>query len=71
MKRISHFPSGLWYEKDRRRYRVRRYHNNVVYGPFYFRTLDAALVKLNELNEELEHIPKVRRELTSPTKGAT
>lgn len=68
MTTLSRFPKGLWYETKRRRYRVRRYHNKVVYGPYYYRTLDQALLKLNEVNSMLEEIPKIRRGSTSPTK---
>lgn len=71
MNSLSRLPKGLWYEAPRRRYRVRRYHNKVVYGPFYFRTLDDALAKLDEVNSELTLIPKERRSTTTPTtKGA-
>lgn len=69
MRTGSRFPKGLWYEEKRRRYRVRRYHNNVVYGPFYYRVLDDALVKLAELNTYLKDIPKVRRGLTPTNEG--
>lgn len=58
MELLSRLPRGLWYENAKRRYRVRRYHNKVVYGPYYFRTLEAAVARLNELNEELAAIPK-------------
>ena len=68
MTTLSRFPKGLWYETKRRRYRVRRYHNKVVYGPYYYRTLDQALFKLKEVNAMLEEIPKIRRGSTSPTK---
>lgn len=69
MIELSRFPKGLWYEPNRRRYRVRRYRNNIVYGPYYFRTLDDAMLKLEDLNEELSRIPKERKSSTSPTKG--
>lgn len=67
MRKLSRFPKGLWYEAPRRRYRVRKYHNNIVYGPFYFRVLEDALVRLNELNDELADIPKERRGYTPTT----
>lgn len=71
MENITSWPKGLWYEAPRRRYRVRKYHNNVVYGPYYFRTLEDALIKLDEVNAMLEHIPKERQyDLSSPTQGA-
>jgi hypothetical protein len=70
MNKLSRFPKGLWYESPRRRYRVRRYHNKIVYGPFYFRGLEDALAKLDEVNEELALIPKERRGQTPTTEGA-
>ena len=73
MNKLSRFPKGLWYEAPRRRYRVRKYHNKVVYGPYYYTSLERALLKLEELNAMLEEIPKERmkRGHTSPTKGAS
>lgn len=65
MDNLTRLPKGLWYEAPKRRFRVRRYHNKIVYGPFYFRTLDAAVARLNELNEELATIPKDPR----PSRG--
>ena len=70
MNELARFPKGLWYEAKRRRYRVRKYHNKVVYGPFYFRVLEDALIKLEEVNSELQQIPKQRRSSTPITKGA-
>lgn len=58
MENLSRLPRGLWYEAPKRRYRVRRYHNKVVYLKGYYRTLEAAMAALNELNEELAQIPK-------------
>lgn len=69
MKKLSRFPKGLWYEAGRRRFRVRRYHNNIVYGPWYYRTIDDALLKLAEVNTMLKDIPKVRRGLTPTNEG--
>lgn len=69
MTKLSRFPKGLWYEPDRRRYRVRRYHNNIVHGPWYYRTLEDALLKLDEVNAMLADIPKVRRGSTSTNEG--
>lgn len=54
-------PPGLWYEEPKRRWRVRRYHNRRVYLKGYYRTYQEAIVALDELNEELAKIPKVRR----------
>lgn len=70
MKNLSRFPKGLWYETKRRRYRVRKYHNKVVYGPYYYRVLEDALIKLAEVNTMLDGIPKERRSSTPTTKGA-
>lgn len=58
MNDLARLPKGLWYEAPKRRYRVRRYHNKITYGPFYFRTLDDAMARLSELNDELALIPK-------------
>jgi hypothetical protein len=69
METLSRLPRGLWYEAPKRRYRVRRYHNKVVYLKGYYRTLEAALAALEELNQELALIPKQPRK--PRTKGAT
>jgi hypothetical protein len=61
METLSRLPKGLWYEPERRRYRVRKYRNGTVYGPYYFRTLEEAYARLQSLNEELAAIPKVKR----------
>lgn len=61
METITKLPKGLWYEAPKRRYRVRRYHNKVTYLKGYYRTFDQAMAALNELNEELSLIPKVKR----------
>jgi hypothetical protein len=37
-----------------------------IYGPWYFRTLDDALAKYEELMEELSAIPKVYRRVATP-----
>ncbi len=58
MENLTQLPKGLWYEAPKRRFRVRRYHNKVVYGPKYYRTLDEALSALDKLNAELAQIPK-------------
>lgn len=63
---ISTLPKGVWYEAPKRRYRVRRYHNKQVYGPFYFRTLEAALTRYEALCEELAQIPKEPRPRRKP-----
>ena len=55
---ITSLPKGVWYEAEKRRYRVRRYHNKVVYGPFYYRTLEAAMTRYEALCKELAEIPK-------------
>lgn len=65
---ITSLPKGVWYEAPKRRYRVRRYHNKLVYGPYYYRTLEAAMARYDTLCEELAQIPKdsrPRRKLTS------
>jgi|VirMetMinimDraft_7_1064189.scaffolds.fasta_scaffold00786_13 hypothetical protein len=69
MKELSRFPKGLWYEVPRRRYRVRKYHNQVVYGPWYFRTLDGAMAKLSEVNQMIALIPKAKRQYAPTTEG--
>lgn len=69
MTNLARLPKGLWYEAKRRRYRVRKYRNQVVYGPWYFRTMEEAMAKLDELNRLLAAIPKVRRNFPAPTKG--
>lgn len=72
MEKITRLPKGVWYETKRRRYRVRKYHNKVIYGPYYYRTLQDALAKMDELMEMLSEIPKERfKRSTSPTKGAS
>lgn len=58
---MTALPKGIWYEEAKRRYRVRRYHNKVVYGPYYYRTLEAAMTRFEALNEELALIPKEDR----------
>lgn len=58
---ISTLPKGVWYEAEKRRYRVRRYHNKVVYGPYYYRTLEAAMTRYDTLCRELAEIPKTPR----------
>lgn len=58
---ISSLPKGIWYEAPKRRYRVRKYHNKVVYGPFYYRTLEGAMTRYQALCEELAQIPKEPR----------
>lgn len=54
-------PRGIWYEAPKRRFRVRRYHNKVTYLKGYYRTFDEALAALEELNAELDLIPKVKQ----------
>jgi hypothetical protein len=61
MDNLARLPKGLWYEEPKRRFRVRRYHNKVVYGPKYFRTLGAAMAALEALAEEIAQIPKNQR----------
>jgi hypothetical protein len=61
METLSRLPKGLWYEAPKRRFRVRRYHNKIVYGPMYFRTLDQAMAELDALNARLSAIPKDKR----------
>jgi len=63
---ILSLPKGVWYEADKRRYRVRRYHNKVVYGPYYYRTLEAAMTKHESLDDFLQTIPKTRRPRHKP-----
>lgn len=58
---MSALPRGIWYEAPKRRYRVRKYHNRVVYLKGYYRNLDDARAALKELEEHLATIPKVRR----------
>ena len=60
-------PPGLWYEHDRRRWRVRRYRNRVPYLKGYYATKAEALAALRELNEELMSIPKRRVTATTRT----
>lgn len=58
---MSKLPKGLWYEAPKRRYRVRKYHNRVVYLKGYYRNLNDARAALKELEEYLATIPKTRR----------
>lgn len=59
-------PRGVWYEADRKRYRVRLYHNNVCYHAGYYRTLDAAIKAYESLKAKLAEIPKTRRRHRDP-----
>lgn len=54
-------PRGIWYEKEKKRYRVRRYHNKVAYLKGYYRTLSEAKNALEELSAELSKIPKLSK----------
>lgn len=63
---ISTLPKGVWYEAPKRRYRVRKYHNKTVYGPYYFRTLEAAMARYESLCAELAQIPKDPRPRRKP-----
>jgi hypothetical protein len=65
METERQLPKGLWYEADKRRYRVRRYHNKVTYLKGYYRTFDKAKAALDELNVFLSTIPKNKRQRES------
>lgn len=54
-------PRGIWFDKEKNRYRVRRYRNGKPYLR-YRRTLELALKVYEELKEELAKIPKLTRE---------
>lgn len=66
-------PRGVWYEAPKRRFRVRKYRNRVVYLKGYYHTLPEALAALKELNDFLKTIPKSRQKskaskpVTKPT----
>lgn len=54
-------PRGIWYEKNRNRYRVKLYRNNISYFGGYYKTPDAAIQAYEELKKFLSTIPKLRR----------
>lgn len=56
----SSLPRGIWYEEDRKRYRVRLYRNTIPYLKGYYTSLAEAEAALNELREELKERPKRR-----------
>lgn len=54
-------PKGIWYEADKHRYRVRRYHNKVAYLKGYYKTYEEAKAAWEELGEHLARVPKLPR----------
>lgn len=63
-------PRGIWYESEKKRYRVRKYHNKVPYLKGYYRSYGEAVEALEELERELARIPKLpRRRRGNPTQA--
>ncbi len=60
-------PRGIWHEKSKRRYRVRKYRNKVSYLVGYFKTEPDARAALKRLNTKLAAIPKNKRGEAPPT----
>ena len=58
-------PRGIWYERSKNRYRVRRYRNHVTYLAGYFSTEEEAMAALAELDAFLDSIPRERRSAAS------
>lgn len=54
-------PRGLWYEPEKQRFRVRLYKNHVAYLKGYYKTLESAMLALEELKAELRKLPSQRR----------
>jgi hypothetical protein len=54
-------PRGIWFDEEKKRYRVRRYRNGKPYLR-YRRTKEAAIAAYDDLAKELAKIPKLSRE---------
>lgn len=55
------YPRGIWYERSRKRYRVRLYRNHTTHHAGYFDTEEEAQVALDQLKDKLAKIPKRKR----------
>jgi hypothetical protein len=58
---VNQLPRGIWFERAKNRYRVRRYRNHVTYLAGYFSTEEEARAALTELDAFLDSIPRERR----------
>jgi adenylate cyclase class IV len=53
-------PRGIWYERDRERFRIRKYRNGRAFVQ-YRDTLGEALQALKEIESKVQSIPKLPR----------
>jgi len=58
---VTDLPRGIFYEKKKRRYRVRLYRNNCVHFGGYYRSYAEAEAAWEKLKRKLRRIPKLAR----------